>query len=694
MFTLHLTVSVFDATGKLPDGILAGNINAFGSMDECFLVNVNLDNDTYPALAKDDLHFTGRYVPVTVSPTPVASVDAEDAGLRLQRDDDAGLGGAFIIPSLGIPTGVLGLCVPSSCSSGDVQDGLQALLGDNVTVTAYTSEVAGQKVELRTADIAVITIMVLVGVLLLIGTAMDVRHRYFVKQQAEQLKMTPVTDSPNPRIAEMLYVVEPKPAQMQQRKPPRLATWQRTLIAFSLYTNTKKLLDTTTSKGTLTCVHGIRFFSMAWVLMGHAIMQMLGYDQNFFVVYDWLRTPLFQVMDNATPSVDTFYLLSGTVLAYSFCNAYQKKGKFNIFMFYIHRYLRLTPPMAIAIAITATIFVYFGDGPLWARTVEPQQDICQNYWWRDLLYIQNFFPLEDACLGQTWYLATDMQMFLFSPLVLLPLVWKPLMGVLWLCFLTVAFLSLRLAIWGTKHLPPTMLLFNVPDPAAAEEMQTQYTYSWMRCTVWLTGIGLGYLLHRLRGQQLMLKPWIWLSGWIAAFAIGISVIFGMRAYQMPWEPFSDAVAVTYGGLNRTAWGVAVAWVIFACVTGYGGPINTFLSYPGFIPLSRLTYAGYLIHINVLMGVEGSVKGTIYLDAYRLTYRLLGHVIVTFAVAMAFSLAFEAPFINLEKIVFDPPSKPTASLGNASVPPDETKLNQNGVATATEPDQEAGPSTKE
>ncbi|KAF0290421.1 Nose resistant to fluoxetine protein 6 [Amphibalanus amphitrite] len=396
---------VFDASGKLPDGILVGNLNVFGSRDECFLVKASLDNDTYPDLDDQELQFTGRYVPVTVAPAPVPSVGDEEVGGWRQEGDD-GLGTIFILPTLGIPTGVIGLCVPSSCSSVDVQTGLQSMLGDNVTVTAFTSEVADQTVDLQPADIVVITLLALVGVLLLVGTALDVWLGYRAERQADKLRMTSVVDSPNSRLPQMLHVVEPKPATMQQRKPPVLANWQRVLVAFSLYTNTKKLLDTSTT----------------------------------------------------------------------------------------------------------------------------------------------------------------------------------------------------------------------------EEMVTQYAYPWMRCTVWLTGIGLGYLLHRLRGRQITLKPWLWLSGWVAAFAIGISVIFGMIGYQMPWQEFSKAVAVSYGGLNRTAWGVAVGWVIFACVTGYGGPINTFLSYPGFIPLSRLTYAGYLIHINVLTLVDGSVKSTVYVDSYRFTYHLLAHVV--------------------------------------------------------------------
>ena len=42
------------------------------------------------------------------------------------------------------------------------------------------------------------------------------------------------------------------------------------LMCFSLYTNGKKLLNTKKSAGTIDCINGIRFFSMAWVVLGHS----------------------------------------------------------------------------------------------------------------------------------------------------------------------------------------------------------------------------------------------------------------------------------------------------------------------------------------------------------------------------------------------------------------------------------------
>ena len=41
------------------------------------------------------------------------------------------------------------------------------------------------------------------------------------------------------------------------------------LLCFSVYSNGKKILSRTKIEGSIDCIHGIRFFSMCWVVMGH-----------------------------------------------------------------------------------------------------------------------------------------------------------------------------------------------------------------------------------------------------------------------------------------------------------------------------------------------------------------------------------------------------------------------------------------
>jgi hypothetical protein len=56
-------------------------------------------------------------------------------------------------------------------------------------------------------------------------------------------------------------------------------------------------------------------------------------------------------------------------------------------------------------------------------------------------------------------------------------------------------------------------------------------------------------------------------GWLTAFATGMAVVYGLHESG---EPATRDYLLSYGALNRQAWGFALTWVIFACVHGYGG----------------------------------------------------------------------------------------------------------------------------
>ena len=81
------------------------------------------------------------------------------------------------------------------------------------------------------------------------------------------------------------------------------------------------------------------------------------------------------------------------------------------------------------------------------------------------------------------------------------------------------------------------------------------------------------------------------------------------------ECFTPAAAVTWAALGRLSWAMGVSWVMFACITGYGSVINSFLSWELFAPLSRLTYCTYLIHIDMIFLFFYKTKRPMFFDEY-------------------------------------------------------------------------------
>lgn len=70
-------------------------------------------------------------------------------------------------------------------------------------------------------------------------------------------------------------------------------------------------------------------------------------------------------------------------------------GRINILTLYIHRYLRLTPLLAISVLLSTTLFRFLGDGPIWPGFTEFLKNQCEKHWWSTLLYVQNYVNPDD-----------------------------------------------------------------------------------------------------------------------------------------------------------------------------------------------------------------------------------------------------------------------------------------------------------
>lgn len=86
------------------------------------------------------------------------------------------------------------------------------------------------------------------------------------------------------------------------------------------------------------------------------------------------------------------------------------------------------------------------------------------------------------------------------------------------------------------------------------------------------------------------------------------------------EPIDLGYRAAYSALSKPAWGLALAWIIIvrawrldrviphitfqSCYYGYGGPINSFMSWSIWIPLGRLSYSSYLIHLMIVIYCSG------------------------------------------------------------------------------------------
>ena len=167
-------------------------------------------------------------------------------------------------------------------------------------------------------------------------------------------------------------------------------------LAFSFYTNLTKLFQTTlttNNKSTVIgCLNGIRCLSMIWIIFAHRVSNFLSTPTiNLTYFLQWVKQYPSMLILSGTVSVDTFFLLSGFLVTHSILKELDRKKYISLPYMYLHRYLRLTPSLAMLIFYHVTLFKFSGSGPFWKVGVDAIEKPCKSNWWINLLYIQNYY---------------------------------------------------------------------------------------------------------------------------------------------------------------------------------------------------------------------------------------------------------------------------------------------------------------
>lgn len=367
---------------------------------------------------------------------------------------------------------------------------------------------------------------------------------------------------------------------------------------------------------------------------------------------------------NGNMVTDTFFLLSGILLAYTETLKKEKASnwKFDIFGLYVHRYLRLTPAYAMMIGFYATIYYKFGSGPHWDAWVGSNRDHCRENWWTNLLYINNYVNVPDMCLSQSWYLATDMQLIWLSPIFLYPML-KPVRRTFFWIIIGLAFvLSILLPFFVTfiYHYTATMFYYKEQRDVANVFLYI-YTRVYTRAGPYIIGIALGHLLAKRHSYNIKMRTPYIVCGWLIAVPVGLSAVFGAREMYFDDHPYNRLESSIYAGMHRHAFALTVSWVIFSSVHGFAGLVGEFLSWRGWTPLSRLTYTAYLCHYIFLLSRAGSVRTTGDLTSMSVMYSFLGNLSFTMALSLIWSLTFEIPFMRLDRTLLTRKDKNTCFL---------------------------------
>jgi hypothetical protein len=173
-------------------------------------------------------------------------------------------------------------------------------------------------------------------------------------------------------------------------------------------------------------------------------------------------------------------------------------------------------------------------------------------------------------------------------------------------------------------------------------------------------------------------PWyVSVVGWLLTIVIAGGCIFSLKDW-ISGHPYEVGWAATYSALSKIGWGLALSWLTIACYYGYGGPINAFMSWSFWVPLGKLTYSTYLIHICVVIFFTGNQQqDLIFTNFLQMLFMFVVPCVVTaYFFSIFWSSMFEISFGKLEDVLISAlmgaPRRPPAPEAAANEIPQSPK----------------------
>lgn len=654
-----------DSSGKPGNGILQGNTWMIGSYDEC--------------IANQKAHYCTMF----------------NVALNMSS-----------IKSHLIPLRAYGLCIPHSCNITDATNLLKILSNliekrfgykffviDENSRNPFGEQNSYCHAKTKTFSTGATVMLAVSGVIIglcCFGTMIDLlrslykfccswsptlegdyiysKDEYLIDAESFNSRSSmssPVSDILTPRMKEDLRVLSTHAVQFDSSSRYAIvdismfrgSSFMRFFKCFSVIQNTKSLFNTRAPKGTITCLNGIRTISITWIIMGHYVImiaEMAPVANVLALTEKYINRITFQPPINGGFAVDTFFLLSGTLVSYLSMKRYAQENRLPLLRYYVHRYIRLTPSYAYLIFFYTYLLPLLSDGPVWNSK---EDELCQSYWWTNLLYINNFYPISimEMCVNWGWYLANDMQFYVISPVILYCMYRFKFRGILVIStiLIIIHFVSNGLLMYEENAAVPLFYEKNVmfgPHSMVLNYQNYIYEKPYCRILVYFIGLTLGYVLF----NECRIAPkWRKLAhviGWFISIPVAFALVYS--PYTAMNKEWTFTVNIIYGLFFRAMWALAVAWLIFACHNGLGGLIDKILSWRVFIPLSRLTYGVYLWHNLVIQVLLKSSRSTFVVTDITFTIYYVAVTIFSFMVSYIISVCIEYPVFNLEKVLFN------------------------------------------
>lgn len=587
-------LKMFDATAKPPSGILSGNGNQYGDYDECLSIDGAVRGKY--CLASLEISFSGDKnldeIDTLVHSGHYIRSNITDMGHRVPRYSSL----------------LWGVCIPSSCSSFDLEEELSqrvADLGISVKVHNNMCSVKSSKRPYSFGKTLSITFFLAILLLLSLGTILDDGKE-------------------------------------------GVTNFEKLLNAFSLKRNLRKVFDLSDSPTREKGVDAYRGMNAFALLIAHKSMAMAHNPYvnkvSFSAVFGM---PWAVVGRSAILYTDSFLYLSGFLNARNLLTDLERKGTINLKDRLIARWFRLFPLFVSLMLFCTYILPDLNNGPQWNLVVEEHSRVCEKNMWKSFLFIHNYFGFEDMCLTHTHQIGMDMQLYV-ATLPLMLVIWKySTLGWSLLALMAVTSTVLRyLAIYWYDI--SMFVYYGISVQKLLDAARYSYILPTHRATIYLIGVVMAYLMKTkklnftLTSNQTRL---LWTFCLVLMTAtIATPYKWGLEGYQ--YEHFPAAV---FSAVSPILWGVFMCVSHWAIANDYAGIGTAFVESRVFKFFNKIAYSLYLTQFPIFFYNVGVQRHAEYYSPLLLVH--IPEVFTVTAISILTTVAIEMPFNQVYRIYF-------------------------------------------
>uniref|UniRef100_A0A182KD11 Acyltransferase 3 domain-containing protein n=1 Tax=Anopheles christyi TaxID=43041 RepID=A0A182KD11_9DIPT len=404
---------------------------------------------------------------------------------------------------------------------------------------------------------------------------------------------------------------------------------QMYLVSFSIIRNWYRI----TTRGDdqlshdLRYIHTIRMIVFMGVTLGHVLFY--AQPRTALAIENRYSDLSTMILINGTQIVTTFFAISAMMLVLFFTQKVEetkkKVGIREIIIISIARYVRLTPVYAFVMLFEATWVVRLSDGPLWQKGFETGRSYCRKNWWVNMLYINNYYKVDEPCMLHTWYLAADFHLFVYG---------------LVLCALIARFPKIRNALLGVllvlTYLATAAIIYVKEYDAIPIFAAEQIRYFFWYWNVY---------------RDAYVPSHMYLVGWFATYLM-IPALFaaGYFFYHYEFATPSLWMALLFPCIR-----LLYSAIIFIGGVGLSFRFLKLLTRLADIPfhtiIGRLTYSAYLCHLCL-------IKLSLFNTRSFLSYTMIdigsiwaASILLSYLLAWVLCLVLESPFVALQRQLF-------------------------------------------